>query len=694
LSRRSALGPAGSGFARQTRGVPNRLAAASSPYLLQHADNPVDWWEWGDEAFAEARRRDVPIFLSIGYSACHWCHVMAHESFEDPAIADVLNANFVSVKVDREERPDVDSVYMDATTALTGHGGWPMSVFLDHEGRPFYAGTYFPPDPRHGLPSFAQILDAISSAWTQRREEVEGAAGRIVQALAQRGGRLAAESDLPDAQVLDNAVETLASQYDEKSAGFGSAPKFPPSMLLDFLARYFARTGNPGALVMLEGTCTAMARGGIYDQLGGGFARYAVDRDWVVPHFEKMLYDNALLLRAYTRWWRLTRSPLAERVIRETAEFLLRDLRTAEGGFASALDADSEGEEGIFYSWTPAQLVEVLGETDGQWVAELCSVTQSGTFEHGTSTLQLRNDPDDADRWRRCRDMLFQARELRVHPGRDDKVIAAWNGMTISALAEAGAALGEPEWIEAAAAAGDLLISLHLGAGADGDRLIRTSKDGRVGTTDGVLEDYACVADGFIRLYSVTGDDSWLAFAGVLLDVVREHFSDGQGGFFDTADDAESLVIRPRDPVDNATPSGWLAAAQALLDYSALSGSAPHRSEAERALGVVAPLAVSSPRAVGMGLAVAESFLDGPREIALVGDYADDRMLALLQVAMSGPALCAVTAVATPGEESGVALLQDRSLVAGAPAAYVCRHFTCERPVTQAEELLALLHRR
>jgi uncharacterized protein len=679
---------------RQTRGVPNRLASATSPYLLQHADNPVEWWEWGEDAFAEARRKDVPIFLSIGYSACHWCHVMAHESFEDPTIAAMLNANFVSIKVDREERPDVDSVYMDATTALTGHGGWPMSVFLDHEGRPFYAGTYFPPDPRHGLPSFEQILDAIHGTWTQRRDEVEGAADRITRALIQRGERMTAEGELPDQDVLEKAVEVLASQYDERSAGFGSAPKFPPSMLLEFLARNFARTGNPGALVMLEGTCTAMARGGIYDHLGGGFARYAVDRDWVVPHFEKMLYDNALLLRAYTRWWRLTRSPLAERVIRQTVDFLVRDMRTAEGGFASALDADSEGEEGRFYVWTPEQLIEVLGDSDGRWVAQLCSVTPEGTFEHGASTLQMRTDPDDLARWETCRDALFRARELRVHPGRDDKVIAAWNGMAISALAEAGAALGEPDWIEAAAAAGDLLVSVHLGAGDDGDRLFRTSKNGQPGSTDGVLEDYACVADAFLRLYSVTGDDSWLAFAGILLDVIREHFADAEGGFFDTADDAESLVMRPRDPVDSATPSGWLAAAQALLDYSALTGSSAHRGEAERALGVVSALAVSSPRAVGSGMAAAESLLDGPREIALIGSVSDERMRALLQVAMSGPALCAVTAVGNPDDESGVALLQDRALVDGAPAAYVCRYFTCERPVTEASDLLALLHRR
>ena len=683
----------------------NRLAQSTSPYLLQHADNPVDWWEWSEEAFAEARRRDVPIFLSVGYSACHWCHVMAHESFEDPRIAGVLNEDFVNIKVDREERPDVDSVYMDATTALTGHGGWPMSVFLDHDGRPFYAGTYFPPEPRHGMPAFEQVLAAISSTWRERRDEVEGAAERITRALQQRGERQAVDGAPPDAEVLAQAVSVLAGQYDERHAGFGGAPKFPPSMVLDFLLRHVARTGSLEALTMVEGTCEAMARGGMYDQIGGGFARYAVDRAWVIPHFEKMLYDNALLIRAYTRWWRLTRSPLAARIVRETVEFCLRDLRTAEGAFASALDADSEGEEGRFYVWTPEQIREVLGPIDGEWVIDLCTITETGTFEHGTSTVQLLRDPDDEARWQDCRQRLFDARELRVHPGRDDKVIAAWNGMLIDSLAEAGGAFGEPEWIEAAAAAADLLVAVHLGAGVEGDRLARTSRDGRAGSSEGVLEDYACVASAFNRLFSLTADDSWLALSGVLLDVICEHFADGDGGFFDTADDAESLVMRPRDPVDTATPSGWSAAAQALLDYAALTGSTTHRQVAEAALGMVSALGPQAPRAVGAGLAAAESLLDGPREIVIVGAPEDPRMIELLQIAVSGPALCSVLALGTGDEGEGdevngdrdgeisTPLLSGRTLIEGAPAAYVCRHFACERPVTTGSDLLAVIHR-
>jgi uncharacterized protein YyaL (SSP411 family) len=624
---------------------------------------------------------------------------MAHESFENPHIAEILNEKFVSVKVDREERPDVDSVYMDATTALTGHGGWPMSVFLDHEGQPFYAGTYFPPDPRHGMPSFEQVLAAISSTWTERRGEVEGAASRITRALQQRETRQAIGDVPPDTELLADAVTVLAGQYDERHAGFGGAPKFPPSMVLDFLLRHVARTGDARALAMVEGTCEAMARGGIYDQLGGGFARYAVDRAWVVPHFEKMLYDNALLLRAYTRWWRLTGSELAERIVRETVEFCLRDLRTAEGAFASALDADSEGEEGRFYVWTPQQIRDVLGEEDGDWVNALCEVTESGTFEHGTSTLQFPQDPDgpdDSRRWQRCRAQLLAARETRVHPGRDDKVIAAWNGMLIDSLAEAGAAFGEPEWIEAAAAAADVLIAVHLGAGVDGDRLARTSRDGRPGSSEGVLEDYACVSGALLRLFSITADDAWLSIAGILLDVILEHFADDDGGFFDTADDAETLVIRPRDPADSATPSGWSAAAAALLDYSALTGSLAHREAAERALAMVAVLGGKAPRAVGAGLAAAESLIDGPQEIAIVGSPDDPRTWDLVRVAVSGPAVCAVMAlgegaIGGGAEEGVVPLLQNRTLIDGGPAAYVCRQFTCQRPVTTGEELQTML---
>ena len=656
--------------------VTNRLAGATSPYLLQHAENPVDWWEWGEEAFAEARRRDVPIFLSIGYSACHWCHVMAHESFEDPALAELLNANFVAIKVDREERPDVDAIYMDATVALTGHGGWPMSVFLDHDGNAFYAGTYLPPVPRHNLPSLGQVLTALSDAWRERRDEVANAGAQITEALAARGrsafGRVTASDAL-----LARAVVSLAREYDWAAGGFGPAPKFPPSMLLEFLIREVARTGSDDAFAMVDGTLTAMARGGMFDQLGGGFARYSVDHQWVVPHFEKMLYDNALLLRVYAHWYRLTGSALAERVVRQTAEFLLRELRTAEGAFASALDADSEGVEGRFYVWTPAQLVEVLGEVDGAWAASLLSVTAEGTFEDGASTLQMVADPDDLERWERVRTALFDARAARVHPGRDDKIVAAWNGLAIAALADAGEIFERPEWIEAAIVAADYLITVHLGA-LDDDRLVRTSRDGIAGNNVGVLDDYGDLAEGFLALYQVSGDDAWLVFAGMMLDIAIQHFSDGEGGFFDTADDAPALVRRPWDPADSAEPSGWLAVANACLTYAALTGLTDYRAIAEAALGVVPQIA---PRGVGWGLVATSALLAGPLEIALVGDPSAPDFAQLHRTAIGSTSPGAVIAF---GEGP---LLHDRPLIDGRATAYVCRGFVCDRPTTDASVL-------
>ena len=664
--------------------MPNRLARSTSPYLLQHADNPVDWWEWGEEAFEEARRRDVPVFVSVGYSACHWCHVMAHESFEDESVARVLNDNFVSIKVDREERPDVDSVYMDATVRLTGQGGWPMSVFVDHDGRPFYAGTYFPPEPRHGLPSFLQLLDGLNDAWRNRRDDVVSAGERIVNALAGRSG-VVIEDQLPSVDDLAEAVATLQGQFDARSGGFGGAPKFPPSMVLEFLLRYHALTGDESALAMAEQTLEAMARGGMYDQIAGGFARYSVDSQWVVPHFEKMLYDNALLLRVYAHWWRLTGSPLAERIVRETAGFLLREMRTSEGGFAAALDADSEGREGAFYAWDPAGLVQVLGDDDGRWASTLLSVTDAGTFEHGLSTLQLLHDPDDAERWSRVRGVLAQAREDRVHPGRDDKVVAAWNGLTIAALAEAGALLREPEWIEAAAAAADLIIAVHLGADDD-DRLVRTSRDGSAGASAGVVDDYGCMAEGFQVLFQATGDDTWLTFAGMMLDVAIQHFADGEGGFFLTPDDGPALITRPRDPADNAEPSGWNAVAQACLTQAALTGVDDYRSIAERALGVIGSLGARAPRAMGWGLAAATALVAGPLEVAIVTEPDDPDTGRWWWTALMGTSPGMVVAAGHPGDDD-VPLLWDRAAIGGRPTAYVCRAFTCERPTTRIEDL-------
>jgi uncharacterized protein YyaL (SSP411 family) len=641
--------------------VPNRLASSTSPYLLQHQDNPVDWWEWTPEAFVEADRRGVPILLSIGYAACHWCHVMAHESFEDDGTAAYMNEKFVNIKVDREERPDVDAVYMEAVQAMTGHGGWPMTSFLTAKGEPFFCGTYWPRERKQGMPSFLEVLQSVSQTWETRRGEVEAAGADVVQRLSREPGGPTADVT---PELLDSAFANLRASYDGVHGGFGSAPKFPPSMVLEFLLRHSARTGN--GLELVEHTCRAMASGGMYDQLAGGFARYSVDAQWVVPHFEKMLYDNALLLRVYTHLWRATGSPDAKRVALETADFLLRDLRTPEGGFASALDADTDGEEGLTYVWTPAQLVDALGDEDGRWAVEQLDVTEKGTFEHGSSVLQRLAEPDDPERYERVRARLLEVRAQRPQPGRDDKVVAAWNGLAIAALAETGRLLDRPDLVQAAEACADLLRDLHA---VDG-RLLRTSIGGRAGRNAGVLEDYADLAEGLLALHSVTGDPGRLEDARRLLDVVLEHFADRHGGFYDTADDAEQLVRRPQDPTDNATPSGLAAAAGALLTYAAMTGEERYRTAAEQALTTVAPLMARHARFAGWAAAVGEALLAGPAEVVVL-DRPD-----LLEVAHRATSPGAVVVTGGPlaqGREPG--------------AAYVCRGFVCELPTTDADRL-------
>ncbi|RSN70708.1 thioredoxin domain-containing protein [Actinomadura sp. WAC 06369] len=651
----------------------NRLKDATSPYLLQHADNPVDWWEWSDGAFAEARERDVPILLSVGYAACHWCHVMAHQSFEDAETARLMNELFVNVKVDREERPDVDAVYMEATQAMTGQGGWPMTVFMTPDGHPFYCGTYFP------RPQFRSLLQAVHKAWTEQRDEVAGQGQKVVEALSSGGPGLGG-GEAPDGERLAHAVQVLASSYDAARGGFGGAPKFPPSMALEFLLRHHARTGDAQALAMAGHTLEAMARGGMYDQLGGGFARYSVDAAWVVPHFEKMLYDNALLARVYAHWWRLTGSSFARRIALETCDWMLRDLRTPEGGLASALDADSEGVEGKYYVWTPAQLREVLGDDDGAYAEGLFEVT--GTFEHGTSVLQLLADPDDPGRYGRVRTALLEARSRRVPPARDDKVVAAWNGLAVAALAECGAMFDRPDLVRSAEEIAALLVAVHERDG----RLARTSRDGAAGANAGVLEDYADVAEGLLALHAVTGDPGRMRLAGELLHTVLERFTDGEGGFYDTADDAERLFRRPQDPTDNATPSGQFAAAGALLSFAALTGSDRHREAAEQALAPAAALAARHARFAGWGLAVAEALATGPVEIAVIGGRDDPRTRALHRTALLAVAPGAVVSVGEPGQD-GVPLLEGRLPVDGAPAAYVCRGFVCRLPVTSTDAL-------
>jgi uncharacterized protein YyaL (SSP411 family) len=688
-----------------------RLRDATSPYLLQHADNPVDWWPWGDEAFAEARRRDVPVLLSVGYSACHWCHVMAHESFEDPATAELMNARLVSIKVDREERPDVDAVYMTATQAMTGQGGWPMTVFLTHDREPFYCGTYYP------RAHFARLVEAISTAWQDRRGDVTSQASQIAGALAEseaRDSTRAAGGGAGSDRVVelgDAAVDALATRYDSTRGGFGGAPKFPPSTVLEFLLRRSEREqGQPvaaNALRMAAGTLEAMARGGIYDQLGGGFARYSVDAEWVVPHFEKMLYDNAQLARVYAHWWRRSGGDtdgvgaLARRVCEQTCDWMLTDLLTGEGGFASALDADSAGVEGAFYVWTPAELDEVLGPQDGRYAAEVFGVSAAGTFEHGRSVLRLAADPGDAADARRLEDVrsrLLAARNARIWPGRDDKVVAAWNGLAIGALAEVGLLFGRDDYVAAARRAALLIADVHLSDG----RLARTSRGGIAGPSAGVLEDYADVAAGFLTLSGVTGETRWVALAGRLLDVALRRFRARDGGFYDTADDSERLIYRPADPTDGPTPAGTFALAGALLSYAALTGSAAHREAAASALGPVEVIAPKYPQAAGWGLAVAEAFIAGPAEIAIVGPAADERTKSLHAAAAFWATPGAVIALGTGTGGAGadgaeadgeVPLLAGRDVVDGQPAAYVCRDFTCALPVTTAPDLLAVLVR-
>ena len=661
----------------------NQLADATSPYLLQHAENPVDWRQWDESALAEARERDVPILLSIGYAACHWCHVMAHESFDDAETAEMMNTNFVNIKVDREERPDIDAVYMTATQAMTGQGGWPMTCFLTPDGEPFHCGTYYPYESRPGLPSFQQVLGAVVQAWQERREELRQGAGRIAEQLANHAEPLP-ESAI-DADVLATAVSTLEQEADRENGGFGNAPKFPPSMVMEFLLRHYERTGSAAALRLVEDTAEGMARGGIFDQLAGGFARYSVDATWTVPHFEKMLFDNALLLRSYAHLARRSRTSLAERVATETAQFLMRELQTPQGGFAASLDADTEGFEGLTYVWTPQQLVEVLGEQDGAWAAATFGVTEQGTFEHGRSTLRLPHDPDDVERYERVRATLLLARMSRPQPELDDKVVSSWNGLTITALAMAGMALQRPDWIDAARNAAGYVLDKHESEG----RLRRVSRHGTASEAAGVLEDYGCFAEGLLALHQATGEPEWLAAATRLLDVALERFAGTErGAYHDTADDAERLVQRPSDPTDNASPAGASSLAAALLAAAALAGPARaerYRVAAEGATQRAGMVATRAPRFAGNWLAVAEAQLAGPLQVAVVGTDPEQRAELLHEA--SREAHGGSVALGGPPDADGVPLLTDRPLVAGGPAAYVCRGYVCDRPVTTVAEL-------
>lgn len=651
----------------------NALGGSTSPYLRQHADNPVYWREWTPEALAEAASRDVPILLSIGYAACHWCHVMAHESFEDPDVAAVLNDGFVCIKVDREERPDLDAVYMNATVALTGQGGWPMTCFLTPDGRPFFCGTYY---PKLG---FLQLLDAVAETWRDRRDEVERASDQIATELRSMSAGLPGGGAPVGPELCDHAVAAVLHDEDETYGGFGGAPKFPPSALLEGLLRHHERTGSEPALTAVRRTCTAMARGGIYDQLAGGFARYSVDPHWVVPHFEKMLYDNALLLRAYAHLARRTGEPLARRVAGETAAFIVSDLG-AGGMFTSSLDADAGGREGLTYVWTPAELRSVLGDDDGAWAASLFGVTAGGTFEHGASVLQLHRDPDDAARFESVRAALSAARALRPQPARDDKVVTAWNGLAITALAEASVALDQPEFLSAAQDCARRILDLHV---VDG-RLRRASLGGRVGESAAILEDHAALATALLTLYQLTGFG--LSEAVDLLDVALDHFADPDqpGRWFDTADDAEKLMVRPADPIDGATPSGASLIAEALQAAGYLTGSTRYVDAAQATLSSATPVLARAARSGGHWLAVAEAEVRGPIQIAVAGDPASPLLAAARRLAPGG-------ALVVGGRVDSSPLLQGRDRVDGADAAYVCRGTVCDLPVTTVGDLAVSL---
>ena len=685
----------------EQRPTPNRLADETSPYLLQHAWNPVDWYPWGPEALARARAEDKPILLSVGYAACHWCHVMAHESFEDAETAALMNEHFVCVKVDREERPDLDGIYMDAVQAMTGQGGWPMTVFLTPEGGPFYAGTYYPKLDRPGLPSFRKVLLAVADAWAGRREDARRQGAKLVELIGGRqatlpGGGTDGDGQ-PDETVLREAFEGLRRSFDATWGGFGPAPKFPQPMTLELLLRCQLR-GFDGALDMAALTLDRMAAGGIFDQLGGGFHRYSTDGRWLVPHFEKMLYDNAQLVRVYTHAWQLTGRARYRGIAGRTADYLLRELRHPDGGFFSSQDADSEGVEGKFFVWDHDELARVGGELAARWLG----ATQRGNWE-GTNVLWTPHPAAAAareaglsveDLEREVADAsarLFQAREARVHPATDDKVLAAWNGLAISALAEAGRTFGERRYLDAALAAAEFVLGALRGP--DG-RLLRSWRDGRQGGP-GYLDDYACMAEACLTLYETTFDLRWLREAKRLAAALLELFADpGGDGLYQTGADAEPLVVRPRELFDNAVPAGSSVAADVLQRLGRLTGEQAWERAGLAALRPVLGVAARAPTGFGHALGAVDFALSRVREVAIVGRPGADDTGALLAEVWRAYQPNRVVAMAAPGDGAAVAeipLLAGRTALDGRATAYVCEHFVCKLPVTDPGALAAQL---
>jgi uncharacterized protein len=675
----------------------NRLANETSPYLLQHKDNPVDWYPWGEEALSRARAEDRPIMLSIGYAACHWCHVMEHESFEDPATAALMNELFVNIKVDREERPDLDTIYMAAVQAITGQGGWPMTVFLTPEGEPFYGGTYFPPEPRHGMPAFRTVLESIAGAYNQRREDVAKNATVLrerlqsdVQFAGQRG------DDALTASALDRAVDRLATEFDWTHGGFGGAPKFPQPMTLDFLLRQHARTGSAQSLDFVERTLQKMAGGGLYDQLGGGFHRYSVDARWLVPHFEKMLYDNALLVPVYVHAYLLTGNPSYRRVATETLDWATREMVDEAGGFSATLDADSEGHEGKFYVWTLNELTALLGDEDAPLVSAYYDVTRRGNFE-GTNILNVPQPIDavaaragvDVARLQRAidraRPILFAARERHVHPGRDEKVLTAWNGLMIRAFAEAAVALNRDDYRATAERAANFVLATLRRDG----RLLRTYKDGR-STLNGYLEDYAFLADGLLALYAATFDPRWLSEAHALAEtMVAQFWDDASGGFFDTGKDHEALIARPKSVFDNAIPAGNSVAVEVLQRLAAIFDDVGFAAKATSVLDSLWETMAQYPTGFGRILCALDFSLATPQEVALVGRRDGADTAALLDILRGRFRPNTVVALREPGtpEDAQPALLRGREQIDRRATAYVCERYACKLPVTTPEAL-------
>lgn len=677
--------------------MPNKLAQETSPYLLQHVDNPVDWYPWSEEALQIARDENKPILLSIGYAACHWCHVMAHESFEDSVTAEFMNRHFVNIKVDREERPDLDAIYMQAVVAMTGQGGWPMTVFLTPEGRPFYGGTYFPPAPRYGMPSFIQLMQGIVNAWENKRDDVVQSAGDITKHL-QRTAVLTGQEDVLSPGMFAKATSALATSFDHHRGGFGGAPKFPPSMTLEYLLQSYVLHGDKNGLHMAETTLKEMAYGGMYDQLGGGFARYSTDVNWLVPHFEKMLYDNALLARAYLHAYQVTGKPLYCRIVEESLDFVIRELRHEEGGFYSSYDADSEGEEGKFYIWSAAEIEQHLGE-DAALFKQFYNVTAQGNWE-GNNILNIQkelaelasaqnlSEEEAQGKIAAAKQKLYDVRAQRIWPGLDDKVLTAWNGLMLAAFAEAGRILNRPDYTETAV---QNATFLYNNMRTQENRLLRTWKAGNRAKYNGYLEDYAYLADGLLALYQTTFDEQWFIWAQQLAETMLSHFHDGEhGGFFDTSDDHEELIHRPKDLQDNAVPSANAMAAHVLLRLSLYTGNSRYWEVAETAVSSLYGAMVQHPNAFAHWLCAAVFITSNPQEVAIVGELDSSETQALIDATFSAFRPNLVTAVGKATNK--IPLLVDRKQLDGRATAYVCRRFVCQQPVNNANALAEQLN--